>query len=239
MNVLELRGVNAFYGKVQALRNLDIHVEENEVVGILGPNGAGKTTALRSLSRLVRTTGEVTILGESVVRLNPETVARRGVAHVPAGRGTFVELTVGENLLLASQLRPSAMTRQAKDDLDTIFGYFPILAEYRHLRAGSLSGGQQQMLAMARGLLTRPKILMVDEPTLGLAPQLAREILSRLRALRDEWNLSILLVEQNAALALQVTDRVYVFESGRVKLSSRSEDLTLADLASSSYLETS
>jgi branched-chain amino acid transport system ATP-binding protein len=239
MNVLELRGVSAFYGGVQALREVDIHLGENEVVGILGPNGAGKTTTLRALSRLVRTTGEVTVLGRSVGRLAPEAVARLGVAHVPAGRGTFTDLTVDDNILVASQLRPAAMRSQTNADVDTVFGYFPILAEFRHRRAGSLSGGQQQMLAIARGLLTRPRVLMVDEPTLGLAPQLAREILSRLHALRDEWNLSILLVEQNAALALGVTDRVYVLESGQVKLSSSSADLTLADLASSSYLETS
>ena len=236
MRALELRGVSAYYGQVQALRGIDLALAEGEVVSLLGPNGAGKTTTLRAVSRMVRTSGTIEVHGRSVNRQRPENVARLGVAHVPAGRGTFSDLTVQENLSLASGMRPRSMSGLASTDLDAVFGYFPILATFRDRRARALSGGQQQMLAIARGLLSRPRILMIDEPTLGLAPQRARDILGRLRTLRDDWNNSILLAEQNAALALQVTDRVYVLESGTVRLARAAAELTLADVAASSYL---
>jgi len=236
MNALELRGVSAYYGQVQALRGIDLALAEGEVVSLLGPNGAGKTTTLRAVSRMVRTSGTIEVYGRSISRQRPENVARLGVAHVPAGRGTFSDLTVQENLSLASGMRPRSTSGLVSADLDAVFGYFPILATFRDRRARALSGGQQQMLAIARGLLSRPRILMIDEPTLGLAPQLAREILGQLRTLRDDWNLSILLAEQNAALALHVTDRVYVLESGTVRLVRAAAELTLADVAASSYL---
>ncbi|WP_055480197.1 ABC transporter ATP-binding protein [Sphaerimonospora mesophila] len=236
MTALALRSVTAFYGGLAAVRDLELTLGVKEVVGLLGPNGAGKTTVLRAVSGMVKTTGGIEVFGTDTAGMRTEQIARLGVAHVPAGRGTFPELTVQENLDLALGLRPRQERHRRAADLDSVLEYFPVLGEYRRRRAGALSGGQQQMLAIARGLLTRPRILMVDEPTLGLAPQLAREILLQLRNLRDAWGISVLLVEQNAALALDVTDRVYVLAAGRVDRVSTASELTLADLAKSSYL---
>jgi len=196
-SALALREVEAFYGRMPALHGVDLKVRPGQAVALLGANGAGKTTVLRSVSRAVRTAGEVELDGESIRRLSVDAVARRGVGHVPAGRGTFVELTVEENLRLGLLGRRDAAGGEA--DLEYMLSLFPVLAEMSGRRAGALSGGQQQMLAIARALLARPSLLLLDEPSVGLAPLVTAEIFAALAELRRDWGLSILIAEQSAA----------------------------------------
>jgi branched-chain amino acid transport system ATP-binding protein len=229
--MLRLRGVAAFYGRVQALFGVDLDVGPGELVALLGANGAGKSTVLRAISRLVRTSGELSVNEHDLTRLSTDAVAR-----VPEGRGTFTELTVRENLTLAARARARRDRHLVVEDTQNVFEYFPSLKEFADRTAGSLSGGQQQMLAIARGVLARPQLLLVDEPSLGLAPMLAREILGRLGALRERWGLAILLAEQNAALALDVADRALILESGRVVASGRADELRRSDVVRASYL---
>jgi branched-chain amino acid transport system ATP-binding protein len=235
MPLLELRRVTAAYGQVRVLHGVDLHVESGELVALLGANGAGKTTLLRCISRLVPARGELLFQGTPLGAQSTEGVARLGVAHVPEGRGTFGELSVDDNLRLGVQARPKALEHQVKADLTTIFSTFPILAEFRHRPAGLLSGGQQQMLAVARALLSRPKLLLVDEPSLGLAPMVARDIVRMIGRLREEWRLAVLLVEQNAALALEIADRGYVLQSGRVMAEGQASQLRAGDVLRASY----
>ena len=234
--MLRLRGVTAFYGRVQALFGVDLDVGPGELVALLGANGAGKSTVLRAISRLARTSGELSVNEHDLTRLSTDAVARLGVAHVPEGRGTFTELTVRENLTLAARARARGDRHLVAEDMQNVFEYFPSLEEFADRTAGSLSGGQQQMLAIARGVLARPQLLLVDEPSLGLAPLLAREILRQLGALRERWGLAILLAEQNAALALDVADRALILESGRVVASGRADELRRSDVVRASYL---
>ena len=234
--MLRLRGVTAFYGRVQALFGVDLDVGPGELVALLGANGAGKSTVLRAISRLARTSGELSVNEHDLTRLSTDAVARLGVAHVPEGRGTFTELTVRENLTLAARARARGDRHLVAEDMQNVFEYFPSLKEFADRTAGSLSGGQQQMLAIARGVLARPQLLLVDEPSLGLAPLLAREILRQLGALRERWGLAILLAEQNAALALDVADRALILESGRVVASGRADELRRSDVVRASYL---
>lgn len=234
--MLRLRGVAAFYGRVQALFGVDLDVGPGELVALLGANGAGKSTVLRAISRLARTSGELSVHEHDLTRLSTDAVARLGVAHVPEGRGTFTELTVRENLTLAARARARRDRHLVEEDTQSVFEYFPSLREFADRTAGSLSGGQQQMLAIARGVLARPQLLLVDEPSLGLAPLLAREILRQLGALRERWGLAILLAEQNAALALDVADRALILESGRVVASGRADELRRSDVVRASYL---
>jgi branched-chain amino acid transport system ATP-binding protein len=198
--LLELDGIEARYGEVRVLHGISLRVEEGSIVALLGANGAGKTTTLRAVSNTVRKTGEVVFAGRRISRRSPEKIARLGVAHVPEGRGVFAELTVRDNLRLG------AYTRHDPDvarDLDGILGYFPPLRERARQPAGTLSGGEQQMLALARALLARPRLLMLDEPSLGLAPLVVRELFDILGTLNRELGLTVLVVEQNAALALE------------------------------------
>jgi branched-chain amino acid transport system ATP-binding protein len=235
MPLLELRQVTAAYGQVRVLHGVDLRVEQGELVALLGANGAGKTTLLRCISRLVPARGELVFDGTALGPKNTEGVARLGVAHVPEGRGTFGELSVHDNLLVGIQARPKSLRDHIQPDLATIFEMFPILAEFRRRPAGLLSGGQQQMLAIARALLSRPKLLLIDEPSLGLAPMVARDIVRIIGRLREEWRLAVLLVEQNASLALEIADRAYVLQSGRVMAEGPAAQLRAGDILRASY----
>ena len=231
MALLELVDVTARYGQVEALHGVSLTVGEGEIVSILGANGAGKTTTLRAVSGTVRrTAGDVVLQGRRLARRTPEAVARAGVAHVPEGRGIFAELTVWENL------RMGAYMRRGRPDLTTVLEYFPWLDSRRNQQAGTLSGGEQQMLALARAFLARPKLLMLDEPSLGLAPLVTREVFRVVGELNRKEGVAVLVVEQNAAIALQASQRAFVLETGRVALAGESEKLRNDDSVRASYL---
>ncbi len=234
MPLLELIDVEARYGAVKALHGVSLTVDEGEVVAVLGANGAGKTTTLRSISGSVRKSGGVVFAGRSIARSAPETVARAGIAHVPEGRGTFSELTVLENLELGAYVRRDRKTIAA--DADRVFKHFPLLAGRRDQQAGTLSGGEQQMLALGRAMMQRPKLLLLDEPSLGLAPKLVAEIFAIVRDLNEKEGLSVLVVEQNANLALDSSQRAYVLEVGRVGVAGSSAELRRNESVRRSYL---
>ena len=231
-SLLVLRDVDARYGPVQALRGVALTVDEGEIVAILGANGAGKTTTLRAISGTVRRTGTLEFAGKSLARRGPEDAARLGVAHVPEGRGTFVELTVSENLRLGAHIRRGPL----QDDLRRVFEYFPWLEGRRAQQAGTLSGGEQQMLALARALMQRPRLLLLDEPSLGLAPIVVAEIFRIVSELNEREGTAVLLVEQNARTSLATAARAYVLEVGRVAFEGTSEELSSRDAVRRSYL---
>ena len=231
MPLLELEGVEARYGPVKALDGVTLTVDEGEVVAVLGANGAGKTTTLRAVSGTVRRGGRIELAGRSLPR-SPESVARLGVAHVPEGRGTFAELTVGENLRLGAYVRRGDLT----EDYARVLKLFPMLEERREQQAGTLSGGEQQMLALARALMQRPRLLLLDEPSLGLAPLVVGEIFGIVRKLNVEEGLAVLLVEQNARVALDIATRAYVLEVGRVAVEGASDELRANEGVRRSYL---
>jgi branched-chain amino acid transport system ATP-binding protein len=230
--LLELDGVEARYGPVQALHGVSLTVGEGEIVAVLGGNGAGKTTTLRAVSGLVATSGEVRFAGERITGAAPERVARVGIAHVPEGRGLFSELSVRENLRLGAYLRRDGFD----EDHERVRGYFPWLEERRDQQAGTLSGGEQQMLALARALIGRPRLLLLDEPSLGLAPLVVREIFSIVTELNEKEGVAVLVVEQNAKLALRSSNRAYVLEVGRVALEGASAELEQHDSVRKAYL---
>jgi branched-chain amino acid transport system ATP-binding protein len=230
--LLELQDVTARYGPVQALHGVSLAIDEGEIATVLGANGAGKTTTLRAISGTVRRDGAVQFAGRQLGRAGPDTVARRGIAHVPEGRGTFAELTVWENLRLGGYTRRGS----AKDDFVRIQTYFPWLQERRNQQAGTLSGGEQQMLALARAFMQRPRLLLLDEPSLGLAPLLVTEIFRIIKELNEQEGLTVLVVEQNAHIALQVARNAYVLEVGRVALAGPSADLQQHESVRRSYL---
>jgi branched-chain amino acid transport system ATP-binding protein len=231
--LLELQDVEARYGQVQALHGVSLTVEEGEVVALLGANGAGKTTTLRAVSGTVRKSGRVLYAGRDVSRRTPERLARLGVAHVPEGRGILAELTVWENLRLGAYVRRD---RTVKDDLERVSELFPWLRERRGQQAGTLSGGEQQMLALARALVARPRLLMLDEPSLGLAPLVVQELFRVVRTLNEEEGLTVLVVEQNASIALDASQRAYVLEVGRVAVEGSSDELRRHEGVRKSYL---
>ena len=233
MALLELDGVEARYGPVLALHGVSLTVDEGEVVALLGANGAGKTTTLRAVSGTVRKTGRVVYAGRDVSKHTPERLARLGVAHVPEGRGIISELTVWENLRLGAYVRRD---REIKQDVDRVSQLFPWLQERRGQQAGTLSGGEQQMLALARALVARPRLLMLDEPSLGLAPLVVQELFSVVRSLNEEEGLTVLVVEQNAAIALEASQRAYVLEVGRVVVEGASDELRRHEGVRRSYL---
>ena len=228
--LLELDDVTARYGQVTALHGVSLTVGDGEIVALLGANGAGKTTTLRAVSGTVRRTGTIVIGGRRLTRTGPEGVARAGIAHVPEGRGIFAELTVWENL------RMGAYSRRGRPDFKSVLGYFPWLETRRHQQAGTLSGGEQQMLALARAFLQRPRLLMLDEPSLGLAPLVTREVFRVVTDLNQKEGLAVLVVEQNAAIALAAANRAYVLETGVVKLTGAAEELRSNDAVRSAYL---
>jgi len=234
MPLLELKDVEARYGAIRALHGVSLVVDEGEVVSLLGANGAGKTTTLRAISGAVRKTGDVTFDGRSIARNPPEAVARLGVAHVPEGRGLFAELTVWENLRMGAYVRGERKT--FKQEAPRVLGYFPWLEARRSQQAGTLSGGEQQMLSLARALVARPRLLMLDEPSLGLAPTVVRELFGIVKHLNAEEGLSVLVVEQNANIALDASARAYVLEVGKIAVSGTSDELRRHEGVRKSYL---
>jgi branched-chain amino acid transport system ATP-binding protein len=231
--LLELRDVEARYGAVKALHGVSIRVDEAEVVAVLGANGAGKTTTLRAISGLVDRSGDLVFAGESITRASPERVARLGIAHVPEGRGIFGDLSVWENLRLGAYSRRDGSFRA---DYERLLGYFPWLEERRGQQAATLSGGEQQMLALSRGLIARPRLLLLDEPSLGLAPIIVRELFGIVSELNEKEGLTVLVVEQNAKVALRAAARAYVLEVGRVALEGPSAELERNESVRKSYL---
>jgi branched-chain amino acid transport system ATP-binding protein len=232
--LLELEGVEARYGPVKALHGVTLRVGEGEVVAVLGANGAGKTTTLRAISGAVRRRGRIVFEGKSISRSSPEAVTRLGIAHVPEGRGTLTELSVRENLRLGAYVRRDR--KRIREDERRVFGHFPWLERRGDQRAGTLSGGEQQMLALARALMLRPKLVLLDEPSLGLAPVVVSEIFGIVRELNEQDGLAVLVVEQNATLALEASARAYVLEVGRVALAGDSDELRRHESVRRSYL---
>ncbi len=229
--LLELNDVVASYGQVKALHGVTLAVEEGTIVAVLGANGAGKTTTLRAISNTVRRSGEIRFAGRSLGRLGPESTAALGIAHVPEGRGLFPELTIVENLRLGAYTRKGS----PKAELERVYSYFPWLARRRNEMAGSLSGGEQQMLALAKAFMQRPRLLLLDEPSLGLAPIIVSEIFRIVRELNEE-GMTVLVVEQNAHIALQAASTAYVLEVGTVALHGPSKELQEHESVRRSYL---
>ncbi len=232
--LLEVAGLRAFYGDTQALFGVDFAVEPGGITALLGANGAGKTTTLRAVCAMVRRAGEIRFAGERIEARATEDIARLGLAHVPDGRGTFTNLTVDENLRLGSYIRRD---RQAVGrDLDLVFGYFPRLKERLHQQAGTLSGGEQQMLAISRALMLRPRLMLLDEPSFGLAPRIVQEIFQIMRRINRDEGVGMLLVEQNARLALDLADRAYLLETGRVAISGPAAEVGADENVRRAYL---
>ncbi|WP_216870451.1 ABC transporter ATP-binding protein [Modestobacter excelsi] len=236
--LLEVAGLTAGYGAVRALHGIDLTVGENEIVAVLGANGAGKTTLLRALSGTVKAAGRASLGGLDLTRTGAHRIARAGLGHVPQGRGTFTGLTVEENVRLGLLSRPAGSRGQADGDLARIYETFPVLQEMRRRPAGALSGGQQQMLALARALLARPRLLLIDEPSLGLAPLTSADMFAVLSRLREEWSLSVLLAEQNARASLKVADRGVVLARGRVVATAPAAELAADASLRAAYLGT-
>ncbi len=229
--LLELRDVHARYGPIKALHGVTLRVDEGQIAAVLGANGAGKTTTLRAISNTVRRSGEIQFAGMPL-RGGPEAVARRGIAHVPEGRGTFAELSVAENLRLGAHTRRGSI----KDDLRRVYSHFAWLEDRANQDAGTLSGGEQQMLALARAVLQRPRLMLLDEPSLGLAPLVVQEIFRIVKELNEKEGLTVLVTEQNANIALETADTAYVLEVGRVALSGPSANLQKDESVRKSYL---
>jgi branched-chain amino acid transport system ATP-binding protein len=232
--LLEAANLEAQYGSTKVLHGLGFAVEAGGITAILGANGAGKTTTLRAVCGMVKTSGSVLFEGQRIDGKPTEEIVRLGIAHTPEGRGTFMDLTVQENLRLGAYVR-SDRAAIAKD-FERVFQYFPVLGQRQGQQAGTLSGGEQQMLAVARALMSRPRLLLLDEPSLGLAPILTREIFRIVRAINKDEGVSVLLVEQNAAMALELADHAYLLETGRVVMSGPSADLQRDDSIRRSYL---
>jgi branched-chain amino acid transport system ATP-binding protein len=230
--LLELRDVEARYGPVKALHGVTLSVDEGQIVAVLGANGAGKTTTLRAISNTVRRSGEIRFADKSLMRRSPDSIVRLGVAHVPEGRGTFAELTVNENIRLGAYTRRGSL----KDDLKRVHSYFSWIDGRGDQQAGTLSGGEQQMLALARALMQRPRLLLLDEPSLGLAPRVVTEIFSIVQELNNKEGTTVLVVEQNANIALHTANNAYVLEVGRVALSGSSDELRENESVRRSYL---
>jgi branched-chain amino acid transport system ATP-binding protein len=232
--LLETNGLCAFYGATQALFGIDLAVEAGGITTLLGANGAGKTTTLRALSGMVRATGDIRFDGRSIAGRPVEQIVRLGIAHVPQGRGTFVRQTVEENLQIGAMTRRDHAAIAA--DLDRVFGYFPRLKERRRQQAGTLSGGEQQMLAVGRAMMLRPRLMLLDEPSFGLAPLIVQELFGILRALNREEKVSLLLVEQNASLALDLADHAFLIETGRMVIKGPARDIRNDETVRRSYL---
>jgi branched-chain amino acid transport system ATP-binding protein len=232
--LLTVKNLHAGYGQTRVLHGMDFAIEKGSITALLGANGAGKTTTLRALCAMVKTQGEVHFDGQRIEARSTEDIVRLGVAHVPDGRGTFLNLSTEENLRLGAYTRRD---RKAVDaDLERVYGYFPRLRERRTQQAGTLSGGEQQMLAVSRALMLSPKLMLLDEPSFGLAPLLVRELFSILRDIRAREGVSMMLVEQNAAMALDLADHAYLIETGRVVLQGTAKELKSNDAVRRSYL---
>jgi branched-chain amino acid transport system ATP-binding protein len=232
--LLEARKLRAGYGPTEVLHGIDLAIEEGTITTLLGANGAGKTTTLRALCGMVKTSGEVLFAGKRIDGRATEDIVRLGVAHVPDGRGTFGSLTTEENLRLGAYVRKDRAAVEA--DYERMYGYFPRLKERRAQQAGTLSGGEQQMLALARALMLRPRLLLMDEPSFGLAPLIVKEIFHILKEINQREKMTILLVEQNAAMALELADHAYLMETGTLVLSGRAAEVKLDEAVRRSYL---
>ena len=232
--VLEVRNLVAAYGNTRVLHGLSFEVAAGGITTLLGANGAGKTSTLRAISGMLRREGQIDFAGRPIGRLNTEDIARLGVGHVPDGRGTFTRLTVEENLQLGGVLRRD--TAGVRQDIERVYGYFPVLKQRRTQQAGTLSGGEQQMLAVGRALMTRPRLLLLDEPSFGLAPRVVRDLFAIFRQLNKDEGISLLLVEQNAALALSIADSAYLLETGRIVFSGTAEAVRSNDGIRQAYL---
>ena len=233
-SLLEAENLEAQYGWTKVLHGLGFAVETGGITAILGANGAGKTTTLRAVCGMVKTAGKIRFEGQRIDGKATEDIVRLGIAHTPEGRGTFMELTVEENLRLGAYVRKDRGSLAG--DFDRIFQYFPILGQRQRQQAGTLSGGEQQMLAVARALMSRPRLLLLDEPSLGLAPLVTREIFRIVRTINKDEGVSVLLVEQNAAMALELADHAYLLETGRVVMSGSAAELRQDDSIRRSYL---
>ena len=231
--ILDVTGLRGGYGQIQVLHGLDFHVETGEMVVILGANGAGKTTTLRAVSGMIQTSGSVKLRGEEIIGQKPPDIVRKGVAHVPQGRGTLPELSVEDNLRVGAYIRKDD---EIDADIDQWFDVYPVLRERRNQRAGSLSGGEQQMLAVSRALMSRPELLLLDEPSLGLAPLIVQDLFARFSEINKETGTTMLVVEQNAQLALGVANRGYVIESGNISVEGPAQELMHDDAIRKAYL---
>jgi branched-chain amino acid transport system ATP-binding protein len=231
---LSVRGLKAYYGQTRALHGIDLDLKEGGITALLGANGAGKTTVLRAICGMIRSEGEILLDGKPIVGLAVEDVVRLRVAHVPEGRGTFVRLTVEENLFLGAMIRTDRA--EIARDIDRVYAHFPRLKERRHQQAGTLSGGEQQMLAVGRALMLRPRIMLLDEPSFGLAPLLVAEVFEILKAVNKADRVSVLLVEQNASLALALADHAYLIETGRIVMSGSTAEIGADENIRRAYL---
>jgi len=234
MSLLEVHQLEAFYGPIKALHGLDFSLDEGGITTILGANGAGKTTTLRSICGMVKTNGTIRLDGDDITDKATENIVRYGVAHVPEGRGTFVRVTTEENLQLGAFSRRDRSG--VAEDLDRVYHYFPRLQERRNQQAGTLSGGEQQMLAVGRALMLRPRLMLLDEPSFGLAPLIVEELFGILRTINEQEKVSMLLVEQNASLALELADNAYLLETGRVVISGPAAEIAADESVRQSYL---
>lgn len=232
--LLDVSGLKAYYGRTQSLFDINLAIETGGITALLGANGAGKTTTLRAICNMVRTEGSIRFDGREMRGLATEEIVRLRIAHVPEGRGTFSSLTVEENLRIAAHVRRDKPV--VRTDLDRVFGYFPRLKERISQQAGTLSGGEQQMLAIARAFMLRPRLMLLDEPSFGLAPLIVVEIFRIMRRINEEDGVSLLLVEQNAALALELATQVYVLETGRVVTSGPATEIKNDQSIRKSYL---
>jgi branched-chain amino acid transport system ATP-binding protein len=232
--MLEVNGLHAFYGQNEALHGIDFALDEGGIVAMLGANGAGKTTTLRALSGIVRATGDIRFNGEPIGGRATEDIVRLGIAHVPEGRGTFVRMTVEENLQLGAMTRRDRA--QITRDTEEVYAHFPRLKERRRQQAGTLSGGEQQMLAVGRALMLRPRLMLLDEPSFGLAPLVIEELFEILRRLNRELGVGMLIVEQNAELALDLAEHAYLLETGRIVMTGPSSEIRRDEAVQRSYL---
>lgn len=234
MALLEVKNLKAYYGPIEALHGISFSLGEGSVTTILGANGAGKTTTLRAICGMVKTDGSIVMGGQEVASQATETIVRTGIAHVPEGRGTFTRVSAEENLRLGAYTRRD---RQAiAEDIERVYAYFPRLKERRAQQAGTLSGGEQQMLAVGRAMMLRPRIMLLDEPSFGLAPLIVEELFNILRTINEKEKVSMLLVEQNATLALNLADHAYLLETGNVVISGTSEEIAADEGVRKSYL---
>jgi branched-chain amino acid transport system ATP-binding protein len=232
--LLEVRGLRAQYGATKVLHGLDFDVPEGGITTILGANGAGKTTTLRAVCNMVRTEGQILLDGARIDGIATENIVRKGVAHVPDGRGTFLHLSVEENLRLGAYTRRDRS--QVEPDFERVYGYFPRLKERHRQQAGTLSGGEQQMLAVSRALMLRPRLLLLDEPSFGLAPMVVQHLFEIFRTINQQDRIGMLLVEQNASMALRLAQHAYLLETGRVVVSGPAEAIRHDETVRRSYL---
>ncbi|MBN8961108.1 MAG: ABC transporter ATP-binding protein [Rhizobiales bacterium] len=232
--LLSVHDLRAYYGQVQALHGLSFDLNEGSMTTLLGANGAGKTTTLRAICNMVRSTGAIQFEGKPLNGKSTENIVRLGIAHVPQGRGTFTTLTVEENLQLGAISRKD--TKAISSDIERMYAHFPVLKQRHTQQAGTLSGGEQQMLAVARALMLRPRLMLLDEPSFGLAPLIVRDLFNILGKINREDKVSILVVEQNAQLALEIADKAYVIETGRIVMSGNAQEIANDESVRKSYL---